>query len=148
MKSNVYIFLLYVSVVLIITFLQQEFVLMPELQNFDLVDDEAKAQLLERWQKWRWVSFVVTPLLLLLRLGLVSLCLFVGSFFFSEMSGRVFKDWWTVAMNAQAVMILYSVVLCITNYCCPLKVSEQRDIHPQCCCNGIADDFSEGKPLS
>ena len=34
------------------------------------------------------------------------------------------------------------------NYCCPLKVSEQRDIHPQCCCNGIADDFSEGKPLS
>lgn len=82
MKSNVYIFLLYVSVVLIITFLQQEFVLMPELQNFDLVDDEAKAQLLERWQKWRWVSFVVTPLLLLLRLGLVSLCLFVGSFSF------------------------------------------------------------------
>ena len=36
----------------------------------------------------------------------------------------------------------------IENYCCPLKVSEQRDIHPQCCCNGIADDFSEGKPLS
>ena len=36
----------------------------------------------------------------------------------------------------------------IRNYCCPLKVSEQRDIHPQCCCNGIADDFSEGKPLS
>ena len=38
--------------------------------------------------------------------------------------------------------------LYIPNYCCPLKVSEQRDIHPQCCCNGIADDFSEGKPLS
>ena len=36
----------------------------------------------------------------------------------------------------------------IIKYCCPLKVSEQRDIHPQCCCNGIADDFSEGKPLS
>lgn len=37
---------------------------------------------------------------------------------------------------------------CYYYYCCPLKVSEQRDIHPQCCCNGIADDFSEGKPLS
>ena len=36
----------------------------------------------------------------------------------------------------------------ILDYCCPLKVSEQRDIHPQCSCNGIADDFSEGKPLS
>lgn len=41
-----------------------------------------------------------------------------------------------------------SIILRIFNYCCPLKVSEQRDIHPQCCCNGIADDFSEGKPLS
>ena len=42
--------------------------------------------------------------------------------------------------NANSIGICY--------YCCPLKVSEQRDIHPQCCCNGIADDFSEGKPLS
>ena len=43
---------------------------------------------------------------------------------------------------------LYVPQSAIDNYCCPLKVSEQRDIHPQCCCNGIADDFSEGKPLS
>ena len=51
-------------------------------------------------------------------------------------------------------MILVPLILWVINawwilfYCCPLKVSEQRDIHPQCCCNGIADDFSEGKPLS
>ena len=32
-------------------------------------------------------------------------------------------------------------------YCCPLKVSREKDIHPQCCCNGIADVFYEGKPL-
>ena len=44
--------------------------------------------------------------------------------------------------------ITYGDALSILYYCCPLKVSEQRDIHPQCCCNGIADDFSEGKPLS
>lgn len=43
---------------------------------------------------------------------------------------------------------LYNSIFKIYFYCCPLKVSEQRDIHPQCCCNGIADDFSEGKPLS
>ena len=42
----------------------------------------------------------------------------------------------------------YGYDFIISYYCCPLKVSEQRDIHPQCCCNGIADDFSEGKPLS
>jgi len=50
MKASLY-FLLYVGVMLITTFLQQEFVLMPELQNFDLVGDEARAQMLEKWQK-------------------------------------------------------------------------------------------------
>jgi len=109
------VFLLYVSVMLVITFLQQEFVLMPELQSFDLVGNETKSQLLENWQKWRWVSFALAPLLLLLRLSLVSLCLFVGSFFFAEMTGRKFKEWWSVAMVAQAVMLLYSVLLCALN---------------------------------
>ena len=79
-------FLLYVSVMLIITFLQQEFVLLPELQHLDIVEEASKAQLLERWQKMRWLSFVVAPLMLLLRLSLVSLCLFVGGFFFAETS--------------------------------------------------------------
>lgn len=100
---------------LIIIYLQQEFVLMPELQSFDLVGDEAKAKMLESWQKWRWLSFAVAPLLLLIRLSLVTLCLFVGSFFFADMAGRKFKDWWGVAMVAQSVMLLYSVVLCIIN---------------------------------
>ena len=63
MKASLY-FLLYVGVMLITTFLQQEFVLMPELQNFDLVGDEARAQMLEKWQKWRWLSFVAAPICL------------------------------------------------------------------------------------
>lgn len=108
-------FLLYVSVTLIITFLQQEFVLMPELLNFDLVGEETKARMLESWQKWRWLSFLIAPIPLILRLVFVTLCLFIGSFFFSGMSGRKFPDWWGVAMNVQAIMILYSIFLCIVN---------------------------------
>lgn len=109
------LFLLYVSVMLIITFLQQEFVLLPELQNLDIVGEDAKAQLLERYQRMRWVSFLLVPILLALRLSLVSLCLFIGSFFFTETNGRKFKDWWGVAMIAQAVMLAYSVILCVVN---------------------------------
>lgn len=109
------IFLLYVSVMLIITFLQQEFVLLPEFQSFDLVNEESKSTILENWQKWRWLSFVFSPILLLFRLCLVSMCLFAGSFFFPEMTCRKYKDWWSVAMVAQSVMIFYSVVLCVFN---------------------------------
>lgn len=113
--SSASLFLLYVSMMLVITFLQQEFVLTPELQNIDLVGEEARAELMEKWQRWRWVSFLVAPLLLALRLSLVSSCLFIGGFFFAGMSSHKFKDWWGVAMKAQAVMLAYSVVLCIVN---------------------------------
>lgn len=109
------LFLLYVSVMLVITFLQQEFVLIPELQNLDIVGEEAKAQMLEKWQKWRWLSFLIVPFLVALRISLVSLCFFVGSFFFTDMSGRRFKDWWGVAMKAQVVILAYNVVVCFVN---------------------------------
>lgn len=114
-SSGTILFLLYVSMMLIITFLQQEFALLPELQNLDIVGEDAKAQLLERYQRMRWLSFFLVPVLLVLRLLLVSLCLFIGSFFFTEMSGKKFKDWWGVATIAQAVMLSYIVVLCIVN---------------------------------
>lgn len=116
MKSNSNaLFLLYVSVMLVITFLQQEFVLLPELQNLDIVGDETKVQLLKRYQRIRWLSFVLVPVLLLLRLSLVTLCLFIGGFFFAEMSGTRFGAWWGVATVSQAVMLSYSVILCIVN---------------------------------
>lgn len=115
MNRALFLFLLYVSVMLVITFLQQEFVLLPELQNLDIIGEEAKAQLLERYQSIRWLSFLLVPILLLLRLSLVTLCLFIGGFFFAQMSGKRFGDWWGVATVAQAVMLTYSVILCIVN---------------------------------
>lgn len=100
---------------LVITFLQQEFVLLPELRNLDIIGEDAKVHLLERYQSTRWLSFILMPILLLLRLSLVTLCLFIGGFFFSEMSGKRFGDWWGVATIAQAVMLTYSVILCFVN---------------------------------
>lgn len=88
---------------------------MPELHNFDLVGEETKVNMLESWQRWRWVSFVLAPLFLLLRLALVSLCMFVGSFFFADMGERQFKDWWSIAMAAQSIILLYSTILCVIN---------------------------------
>lgn len=76
---------------LVITFLQQEFVLLPELRNLDIIGEDAKVELLERYQSTRWLSFLLVPILLLLRLSLVTLCLFIGGFFFAEMSGEAVR---------------------------------------------------------
>lgn len=107
--------LIYISFMFIFTFLQQEFVLIPELQNLDIINEEAKSAALFEYQRTRWLYFVVVPVLLLLRLSLVSLCLFIGGLFFPEMSGRKYEDWWAIAMKAQSVMIIYSLILCVVN---------------------------------
>ena len=111
------LFLLYVSVMLIITFLQQEFILLPELQAIDIVEEDTKAQLLEKWQKIRWLSYLSAPIILLLRLFLVTMCLYIGGFFDENMTIRNFKEWWNVAMISQSIMILYSVTLLVMNIC-------------------------------
>lgn len=117
MRSGFIFLLLYVSVMLIITFLQQEFVLLPELQNIDIIGEDAKLRLIERFHQFRWLAYLVAPVILLIRLCLVSICLYLGGFFFTQMSGRKYKEWWNVALQAQAVMILYSLILCLVNVC-------------------------------
>lgn len=114
-RNSVFIFLLYVSVMLVVTFLQQEFVLLPELQNIDIIGEESKVQLIERFHQFRWLAYIVAPVILLIRLCLVSICLYLGSFFFSHMSGRKYKEWWDAALQAQVVMVLYSLLLCLVN---------------------------------
>ncbi len=47
-NCKVVLFLLSVSVMLIITFLQQEFVLLPGLQNLNIIGEDARAQILVR----------------------------------------------------------------------------------------------------
>lgn len=111
------LFLLYVSVIFVITFLQQELVLLPELQKIDIIGEESKLRFIERFHQFRWLTYLIPPLFLLIRLSLVSVCLYLGGFFFSQMSGRKYKEWWNVALYAQAVMILYSLLLCIVNVC-------------------------------
>lgn len=114
------LFLLYVSIMLIITYLQQEFIFLPEIQSIDIIGEEAKLRWIEKFQKMRWMAFILPPLILLLRLSLVSLCFLIGSFFFPEMVGIKFKDWWNLAIYAQCVLITYSVCLCAINiYCGP-----------------------------
>ena len=70
-----------------------------------------------------------------------------SAFSFSGISKIILNDG-LVSIGDDAFWASDLSEIAIPNYYCPLKVSEQRDIHPQCCCNGIADDFSEGKPLS
>lgn len=79
---------------MLITLLQQELVLLPELQRLDIVSESTRLQIIDRWQKTRWLYFLAPPVLLALRLVLVSSCLYVGAIV-AEMEKWEFRDWWS-----------------------------------------------------
>ena len=107
---------------LVITFLQQEFVLLPELQNIDIISQDIREDVLAKFQKVRWFTFIVPPLLLILRLSLISFCLYIGSYFFVHCSGRRFSEWLCITVKAQWVILLYSIILC----CCNLITKDNQ----------------------
>lgn len=113
--TNRILFLLYLCVMIVVTFLQQEYVFIPHLKTLDIVGEESRIQILEAFQHSRWISFLSIPVLLLLRLFLVTLCLYIGGFFFSEMGAKRFNDWWHIVIIAQSVMIGYGILLFALN---------------------------------
>lgn len=112
-----FIFLLYVSVIFIVSFLQQEFVLLPELNGLDILGDESKLLLINRFNRTRWLAFLTAPVIICIRMSLVGMCLYLGSYFFPAMSGKKYKEWWTVALVSQSIFVFYSILLCIINLC-------------------------------
>lgn len=111
--SNMSVLLLWLSILLLLTWLQQEYVAIPQLTNMPVVNDVVKGKLIENFYKYRWLGFLTPPLALLLRLSLTALCLFIGSFFDETMQGQNFNQWWNVVLKADIIMILASVFSCL-----------------------------------
>lgn len=111
-NSTIFFILLYMSIYLVITLIQQEYIVLPNLLQLDIIGEESKAQVIENFNRTRWIAFLVTPLIILVRLSLVSLCLYIGSFFFPKMVGIKFEDCWRVAVKVQMVLVIYSIIVC------------------------------------
>jgi hypothetical protein len=52
----------------------------PQLDVNELINKILKEQLLEQFYRYRWLSFILAPLMLILRVTLVAACIFIGSF--------------------------------------------------------------------
>ena len=98
---------------LIVVFIRQEFVFVPQLQNLEIIGDDAKIHLLEKFQNIRWISYFFVPLSIVLRLLLVSLCFFIGSFLIPGMSGFTFSEWFTISMKAHVIWVINNISYCI-----------------------------------
>ena len=104
--------LLYISVILVIVFLQQEYVAIPQIIDMSAYDGATKAKILAEFQKYRWLGFIVSPVFLLLRIWLVAMCLFVGGILNDDYTPQRYAVCYSVALRASVVFVVSSVVTC------------------------------------
>ena len=109
MKNNNFLFL-----ILIVTSLSSlilfNFALNIEKLTYNFYSEqlaqEQVNQILESQQKWSWIGYAVTPLVILIRTSLVALCISVGLFFYDTENKIKFKQLFRVALLGEFVLVL------------------------------------------
>jgi len=109
-KTNNYIIFIIIVVLNIFSvFITKDILTSDELiYNYysDLLTHENIQNFMEFNKKWWWVSYVVIPLVVFIRSGLVALCLSVGLFFYDTEKDFKFKNFIRIALQAEFVLVL------------------------------------------
>ena len=73
-------------------------------------------QLLENQQKWAWLGYAILPLLILIRVSLVSFCLSIGLFLYDIENKIQFKQFFRIALVGEFVLVFVGVFKLIYFY--------------------------------
>ena len=116
--NNFSLLIIFITLLIVFTWLQQEYVAIPQLTNMPVVDDAVKGRLIENFYKYRWVGFLTAPLILLLRITLTTLCLFIGGFLDEAMPKQNFRQWWNVVLVSMIFLAVYSWEIALVSVVC------------------------------
>lgn len=105
--------LLLISVLFVVAYIQQEYIAIPQISNMQVVDEVVKIKILENYYKYRWLTFLVPIAILLLRVSLVAICMFLGSFFDERGLRMKYADSWNIALKSDVILILFNVLVCV-----------------------------------
>ena len=124
MKSNLLQYYLnwnvkcYVLIILgiscLIVYVQQEYIIVPQIHNMLAVDIKTKEWLLSKFGEYRFASFVLTPLVILLRIYLVSICFLYWQYTIRKESIKTttWKTYFHVSLKADFALILAPLLNC------------------------------------
>ena len=113
-KKNIYSLSFIVLISFLISVIFKNYLNTNELfYNFysEQLVQEQLDKLIETQQKWSWVGYAITPLLILLRSSIVALTLSVGNFFYNmdEIELPKFKDFFRIALLGEFVLLFVGV---------------------------------------
>lgn len=108
-----YFSLCIIGIILCMVYIQQEYWVIPQLDAQRLLSETLKKEILDQFAQYRWLSFLLAPLVFLLRISLVSSCLFVGEILFSDRPIHCYANYFNIVLKADIVLVFSSAFYCI-----------------------------------
>tara|TARA_B110000114_G_scaffold4744_1_gene4768 strand:+ start:529 stop:1164 length:636 start_codon:yes stop_codon:yes gene_type:complete len=110
MKENTLYYFLIVISVLILSMLSKELLYSNEIIVSSLAENLTKEQIIKILnfnEKWKWITYVFIPFLLIVKISLISVVLDVGCFFFSK--EIKYKKLFNIVVKAEFIFLLVIV---------------------------------------
>jgi hypothetical protein len=96
---------------LILIFFQQELELDYRLNNDDILAKMGKVSFLETYNKYRWISFALIPLIVIIRVMYSATCLYIGNILSDSHieygKSRKFTEYFNITLKSEIVFITY-----------------------------------------
>lgn len=102
-----------ICIIVCMVYILQEYMLIPQLNSQTVLSETLKEQLQAQFYKYRWLSFLISPAIFLIRVCLVGGCLFIGGILFNDHEKPVYATYFNVALKTDSILILSSVLYCI-----------------------------------
>lgn len=97
-------------IALVQVYIQQEYVMIPQMNDMPLLNETLRNRFFEQFNQYRWLSFIVAPLFILLRIVVVGGCLFVGSLLFDKYTKLDYVTCCNIALKADVIFMFFSVI--------------------------------------
>lgn len=112
--NNNYLLLVLITAILITLVLISNTVFNTEQLTYNFYIEqftkEQVVQLLESQQKWKWLTYAIIPLIVLIRSSLVAVCLSVGLFFYDTEDNTKFKKLLNITLQGELVLVTIGLV--------------------------------------
>lgn len=111
--NPLYFSIVLIGIILCLVYIQQEYVLIPQLDKQILLSETLKKEIYEQFSQYRWLAFFLAPFIFMIRVTLVGSSLYIGEILFANRSIHTYKDYFNIALKADLILILSSVLYCI-----------------------------------
>ncbi|NDV83404.1 hypothetical protein D0T87_15645 [Bacteroides sp. 51] len=110
--SMLYYSILICCLAIITVYIQQEYLIIPQLEDMNFVSLSFKTKIFDAFYQSRILSFIITPTIIFIRISLVASCFYIGGYIFDSFSKLKYKKCFNISLKADIALLASSIMTC------------------------------------